>query len=98
MFNFTTKITDWLKDNRWLVLVFIVVAAAAAVVFVSNVRSINGLLVQKRDLEKVANELRDKNKRLQSQVIHLQSADRIINYATEELDMVTPDVAPQVIE
>lgn len=98
MFNFTTKITDWLKDHRWLVLVFIIVAAAASVVFVSNVRNINGLLVENRALEKAANELRDRNKRLQSQIIHLQSADRIIKYASEELDMIAPDVAPQIIE
>jgi len=94
----SSQIAEWIRDNRWMVLVFIIVAAASSVVFVSNVRNINALLIENRDLEKQANVLRDRNKRLQSETIHLQSPERIINFATEKLDMVAPDVAPEIID
>lgn len=94
----SSQISEWIRDNRWLVLVFIIVAATSSLVFVSNVRNINALLIENRELEKEASVLQDKNKRLQSETIHLQSADRIIKFATEKLDMVPPDVAPEVID
>ncbi len=92
------QMAEWVRDNRWLVLVFIIVAAASSLLFVSNVRNINALLIENRELEKEVSVLRDMNKRLQSETIYLQSADRIIKFATEELDMVPPDVAPEVID
>ncbi len=85
---------EWVRLNRWLLFVLIVIAAAALVLIVSNVRNINELLSDLRHLEKTEKEIKNVNLRLSAQIIQLESSDRIIPIAENYLMMTIPESAP----
>jgi cell division protein FtsL len=73
----------------------ILLAALITVFYVSNVISIDSLLEENQQLKKKYTMLKNKNELLRTRINELQSADRIIKIATEELGMLKPEKIPE---
>ncbi len=92
------NIKEWVRLNRWMLFFFIVVAALALILIVSNVRNINNLLTEIRQLEKTEKEIKNYNLRLNAQIIQLEAPDRIIPIAETNLQMSIPTSAPKELK
>jgi len=87
----------WIQSHRWLLLLFFFIVSGLLILLVINVRSVNTMLVNKRQLEKEILILKDHNSRLYSKIIELESAERIIPHSETNLNMFLPNDAPKVI-
>ncbi len=74
------------------------IIAAAGVLYVGNVNDTTDLLREIRTLERRIDDLENKRKMADSRVKRLQSPERIIQIATEKLNMTLSDEAPLYIE
>ncbi|HRP01329.1 MAG TPA: hypothetical protein PLE30_01665 [Candidatus Kapabacteria bacterium] len=88
---------DWILSHRFLLLLFFTLISAFLIVLVINVRNVNEILANKRELEKSIKIYRDNNAQLHSKIISLQAAERIIPFAEQNLQMYLPADAPKVI-
>lgn len=89
---------NWFNLNRWVVILYLSVIATAAVLYVGNVNDTTELLSEIRKLEREIDDLENKRKIIDSKVKRLQSPERIIKIATENLNMKLSDEAPLYIE
>ncbi len=89
---------SWLNLNRWVIVLYLVIIAAAGVLYVGNVNDTTELLREIRTLERKIDDLENKRKMADSRVKRLQSPERIIRIATENLNMTLSDEAPYFIE
>jgi len=85
----------WLKLNRWAIFLYIIICAGATIFYVGNVRTVNSILTDNIQLEKKLDDLRTSNKALRSEVIKLESPDRIIPLVETELGMIKNPGAPR---
>jgi cell division protein FtsL len=89
---------EWVRVNRWFLFILIIIASISMIMIVSNVRGINLLLVEIHSLEKKELEVRNVNERLVSQIIALESAERIISIAEQNIGMIRSEIAPKVLK
>jgi len=89
---------NWLNLNRWVIVLYLIIIAAAGVLYVGNVNDTTALLREIRNLERKIDDLENKRKMTDSKVKRLQSPERIIRIATENLNMTLSDEAPLFIE
>jgi cell division protein FtsL len=89
---------SWLNLNRWVIVLYLVIIATAGVLYVGNVNDTTDLLREIRTLERKIDDLENKRKMTDSRVKRLQSPERIIQIATEKLNMTLSDEAPLFIE
>jgi len=93
-----TSLLDKIKQNRWSVFGLVVLSAIITTAYIDNVFRVNNLLTDIGRLEKEFEELRTSNEMLNSNVIRLQSAERITRIAEEKLMMKKPTKAPIIIK
>jgi len=55
------------------------------------------MLVEKRLMEKNLEKIKNQNAQLYSKIVYLESAQRIIPYAENNLNMILPNDAPKII-
>ncbi len=89
---------NWFNLNRWVIVLYLMIIAAAGVLYVGNVNDTTDLLREIRTLERRIDDLENKRKMADSRVKRLQSPERIIQIATEKLNMTLSDEAPLYIE
>jgi cell division protein FtsL len=85
------------KLSRWNVFGIIFVSALLMILYVGNVIAIDSILEEIQNLNKQRESIRNGNELLQTEIIKLESADRIIPLAEKELGMAKPSEAPEVI-
>ncbi len=89
---------SWTKLNRWSVFLFLLITSGLMILYVNNVLSINELAEDIRNLEKQEKRIEFRKRLVESEVIKLQSAERICKIAEEKLKMIKSDAFPLVIE
>lgn len=89
---------SWTKLNRWSVFLFLLITSGLMILYVNNVLSINELAEDIRNLEKQEKRIEFRKRLVESEVIKLQSAERICKIAVEKLKMIKSDAFPLVIE
>ncbi|TNE36169.1 hypothetical protein EP342_00765 [bacterium] len=94
----STFFRNWLNLNRWVVVLYLIIMATAAVLYVGNVNDTTQLLKEIRALEHKIEDLENKRKIIDSKVKGLQSPERIIQIGTDKLNMKLSDEAPLFIE
>lgn len=85
---------EWLSINRWSVFIFLVLSSIAMIIYVQNVYKSIKLSDQILQLEKTERRLDNQIRKLESQIIQLQSADRITKIAEENLGMIKSEKKP----
>lgn len=96
--NQKNRVIEWTLANRFVLLLLAFIFAAFLIILVLNVRNVNELLVERSKLQKEIIILKDKNSRLYSRIVELQSAERIIPYSESKLNMYLPQDAPKILE
>jgi len=89
---------NWLNLNRWVIILYLMIIAAAAVLYVGNVNDTTELLTEIRSYERGIDDLGNKKKMAEAKLKRLQSPDRIIKIAEEKLNMKLADEAPIILE
>jgi len=89
---------EFVRGHRWTIFIFIFFASLWVLLLVTNVRNINALLVDIRALEKKAKILENQNERYIYEIVKLQSAERIIQIAEEQLNMEQSPKAPDILK
>lgn len=92
------KLIDWVRVNRWAIFVVIFFIAMWGLLLVSNVRNVNTLIVEIRQLEKQSKLIENQNERYLYEIVNLQSAERIIKIAEEQLYMEQSPKAPDILK
>jgi cell division protein FtsL len=80
--------------RRWITAGMLLVAAALAVVYVSNAIAVNKLLSEITSLERERDAVRGDNERLRAELLRLMSVERVTTLATDQLGMVQPAHPP----
>jgi cell division protein FtsL len=81
--------------NRWSIFGLLVVSAFVVVLYVSNVVRVNTLMRNMQQREKTRDSLVYANQALESQIMRLQSAERITTIARTKLGMIPNAQAPK---
>jgi cell division protein FtsL len=84
--------------HRWSLFVLIIFISVWGLVLVLNVRNVDTLLVEIRVLEKQSRDLENLNERYIYEIVNLQSAERIIKIAEEQLYMEQSQKAPDILK
>jgi cell division protein FtsL len=85
----------WLK--RWLILGVLAASAASVVFFVNNVLRVGKLTEDIARLHKERERLVQQNELVRTEIIRLQSPERITTLARKKLGMVSASAAPHKI-
>ena len=93
-----SALKSWTKLNRWSVFLFLLLTSGLMILYVNNVLTINKLAEEIRTLEKQEKRIEFRKRMFESEVIELQSAERICKIAEERLKMIKSDAFPLVIE
>lgn len=91
------SIFDWILSHRFMLLLILALISIFLILLVINVRNVNELLAERRELQKKIKILKDNNSRIHSHIIELQSAERIIPFAEKNLNMYLPQDAPKIL-
>ncbi|MBI3232468.1 MAG: cell division protein FtsL [Bacteroidetes bacterium] len=81
--------------NRWSIFGLLVVSAAVVVLYVSNVVRVNTMMRDMQSHEKTRDSLVYSNQGLQSEIMRLQSAERITTIAKTKLGMIPNPQVPK---
>lgn len=84
--------------NRWGIFGLLALAALIVIVYVNNTLAINRLVAEIDQLKKERDRSVHMNEKLRSEIIRLQSAERITTIAREKLGMSTATVPPEKIK
>lgn len=85
------------KGRRWQVFGVIAAAAAATIFYVNNAIKVNELLRDRDSLQRSLDSMHSVTRGLQTQVIRLQSAERIDSVARFSLHMIRNPSAPKTL-
>lgn len=85
------------KGKRWQVFGFIAAAAVLTIFYVNNSVKVNELLREKDRLRRTLDSVENSAHGLQTQVVRLQSAERIDSIARTSLRMIRNPNAPKTI-
>lgn len=91
-------LVEFVRVHRWTIFILIFLISIWFILLVSNVRNINAVLVDIRNLEKQSKELQNVNERYMYEIVKLQSAERIIKIAEEQLNMEQSPKAPDILK
>lgn len=91
------NLLSWILFRRWILFIVLISISFFLILLVSNVRTINAMLVENRKLELSIIELKDRNARLYSRIVELESAERVIPIAETMLGMYLPEETPIII-
>lgn len=91
-------LVEFVRIHRWTIFILIFLISIWFILLVSNVRNINAVLVDIRNLEKQSKELQNINERYMYEIVKLQSAERIIKIAEEQLNMEQSPKAPDILK
>lgn len=91
-------VKSFLSLNRWSVFLFIFFTSLVMIFYVYNVISINKLAEDIRKLEKIEKRVEFRKRMFESDVIKLQSAERICPIAEEKLNMIKSNEFPLILE
>lgn len=91
-------LVEWVRAKRWTLFVVIILVSLWGLVLILNVRNINTLLVEIRFLEKKSRRIENLNERYIYETVKLQTAERIIKIAEEELNMEQSPKAPDILK
>lgn len=83
--------------NRWLVVLTIFLGALLTVAYVANVINIDNTLSEINALNKNAKYFKNENELLKAKLNYLQSPERIIKIAKENLSMVQSNEPPELL-
>ena len=83
--------------NRWSLFALFFISAAATVLYVNNVITVNALSAEGELLRHQRDSLQTLTQSLRTESYRLQSAERITRIATDRLGMIPPDEAPIVL-
>ena len=83
--------------NRWLVVLTIFLGALLTVAYVANVINIDNTLSEIQILNIKANNYKNENELLRANINYLQSPERIIKVAQENLLMVQAKEPPELL-
>ncbi|MBI5324998.1 MAG: hypothetical protein HZB41_06985 [Ignavibacteriae bacterium] len=86
------------RISRWKLFGLILFSAILMVLYVSNVLYVDSQLEEMQAMKKIYNSYRNGNELLKTEIIKLESADRIIPYAENVLGMLKPDKPPKVLQ
>lgn len=89
---------EWVRINRWILFLSIFILSLIIVVYIRNVRQVNNLVLEIRRIEKQAELIENRNKVLSKEMLKLESPNRIIKIAEENLGMVRHDSTPIIIQ
>ncbi len=96
--DLSDKFIEWIRKNRWGLMLTIVIISAWGLVLVLNVRNVDTILVEIRELEKESRDIENLNERYLYEIVNLQSAERIIKIAEEQLNMEQSQKAPDILK
>ena len=91
-------ITEWIKSNRLKIFLILAISAVITLIYVDNTIKINALLTKIQTQESQIADIQAYNKILKSQIIELESAERITKIAEEKLGLTKPNRVPTVIK
>jgi cell division protein FtsL len=94
----TTQIIEWIKINRFKVFGIVAISAILLISYVDNTVKINTLLNEIQQKETEIRNIKAKNEILNSEIIELESAERITKIAEEKLGLSKPIKIPIIIE
>lgn len=83
--------------HRWLTAGMLLVAAAGAVLYISNAIAVNDLLADTTSLERDRDVARNDNEKLRAELLRLMSVERITSIASERLGMMQPAHPPRLL-
>jgi cell division protein FtsB len=92
-----TELSKWILSRRWILLFYMFFVSLFLILLVINVRNVNHMLEEKRLMEKKLEKIKNQNAQLYSKIVYLESAQRIIPYAENNLNMILPNDAPKII-
>ncbi len=96
--EFRSALRSWLSLNRWIIFLYLVIATASIVFYISNVWAVNNLLQEVRTLEKHYSSLVEEREMLEAMAVSKSSPGRIIPLAETKLNMKMPETPPEIIE
>lgn len=94
---------DFLKDtengklSRWSVFGFVVIISLLMILYVDNVKRVDVILEELQDIKQKKEYLKNENELLKTRLNYLQSPERIMRIAEENLGMIKIDSAPEVL-
>ena len=86
------------RVNRWKLFGLLLLSSTLMLLYVSNVLYVDSQLEEMQSMKKIYNSMKNGNELLKTEIIKLESADRIIPYAEKELGMLKPDKPPKVLQ
>lgn len=86
------------RVSRWKLFGLLLLSASLMLLYVSNVLYVDAQLEEMQSMKKIYNSIKNGNELLKTEIIKLESADRIIPYAENELGMLKPDKPPKVLQ
>ena len=86
------------RISRWKLFGLILFTSILMVMYVSNVLYVDSQLEEMQSMKKLYNSIKNGNELLKTEIIKLESADRIIPLAEKELGMLKPEVPPKVLQ
>lgn len=92
------KIIEFIKIHRFKVILLVIVSSILTLLYVDNTIKINALLEEISKNEKRNQEIKTENEILKSDIIKLQSAERIIHISEEKFGLKKTTKAPKIIE
>jgi len=92
-----TELSKWILSRRWILLFYMFFVSLFLILLVINVRNVNHMLEEKRLMEKKLEKIKNQNAQLYSKIVYLESAQRIIPCAENNLNMILPNDAPKII-
>lgn len=85
------------KLSRWSVFGFVFISALLMILYVDNVKRVDGILKDLQDIKVRKERLKNENELLKTRLNYLQSPDRIMRIAVEKLGMIKIDSAPEIL-
>ena len=86
------------RVNRWKLFGLLLLSSTLMLLYVSNVLYVDAQLEEMQSMKKIYKSVKNGNELLKTEIIKLESADRIIPYAEKELGMLKPDRQPRVLQ
>jgi len=86
------------RVSRWKLFGLLLLTASLMILYVSNVLYVDAQLEEMQSMKKIYTSIKNGNELLKTEIIKLESADRIIPLAEKELGMLKPEAPPKVLQ
>jgi len=85
------------KLSRWAVFGFVAISALLMVLYVDNVKRVDIILKELQEIKLKKEHLKNENEMLKTRLNYLQSPERIMRIAEENMGMIKIDSAPEIL-